>query len=391
MDNKLIITSHQNCICDFLIHDNDLEQLYIDSCDDIVGNMYIARIKNKVDNLNAAFIEYLPGKIAFLPLNHEQIKTYREGMDIPVQIVKAAVKTKDPVASTELSINGVYCVISEKEGKDPIAFSKKIPEEKRKEIHSHLKEDHDLMEKIEKHHFGVIIRTSARELPAYHVIKEEIKELLHTLKQITQIAPFRTAYTVLYKDAKNYLKQIYKFPIDKIEEIVTDRKEIYEELESSKLPFSIRFYEDEDYPIEKMYSLETKIEQIMNRQVYLKNGGTIVIDETEAMTVIDVNSSKNVRYKKPEQLAFETNMEAAEEIAKQLILRNLSGIIIIDFINMKKDKDVEELESCLKDKLKEDPIECDFVDFTKLGLAELTRKKISPPTHVVLQEHHFNS
>ena len=164
-------------------------------------------------------------------------------------------------------------------------------------------------------------------------------------------------------------------------EIVTDDPEIYDELKnaaSAELP--IRLYND-SYPLSALYNLETALDRALGKIVWLKSGGYLVIEPTEAMTVIDVNTGKNTDKKTPEDVYLKTNLEAASEIAFQLRLRNLSGIIIVDFIDMKEEEHNKELLQMFRQYLNQDPVKTTLVDMTALGLVEVTRKKIKQPLY----------
>jgi len=145
----------------------------------------------------------------------------------------------------------------------------------------------------------------------------------------------------------------------------------------------IRFYND-TFPLSKLYSIESKMEELFAKKVNLKSGANLIIEYTEAMTVIDVNTAKCITKKDKDSVIYKINLEAAQEIARQLRLRNLSGIIIVDFINIENEQYQAELIQELKKLLKQDSVPCNFVDITALGLVEITRKKIKKPVYEVI-------
>ena len=163
--------------------------------------------------------------------------------------------------------------------------------------------------------------------------------------------------------------------------------ELYKEVQSYLLEMQpediekLRLYEDKLLPLHKLYSLENHLKNALHERVWLKSGAYLVIQPTEALTVIDVNTGKCISKKKDEQGYLRINLEAAKEVAKQIRLRNLSGIILVDFINLKEESSMEELLGFLQKELKKDPIVTTFVDVTKLQLVEITRKKIRKPLH----------
>ena len=146
-----------------------------------------------------------------------------------------------------------------------------------------------------------------------------------------------------------------------------------------KLSEKLHFYEDKQLDLHKLYSIQVQLERALMKKIWLKSGANLLIESTEAMTVIDVNSSKNVKKKCPEEQHLQVNLEAAEEIAAQLRLRNISGIIIIDFIDMASAEDKELLLAAMRSFVKTDPVKTEVIDLTRLGLMELTRKKTRRP------------
>ena len=170
------------------------------------------------------------------------------------------------------------------------------------------------------------------------------------------------------------------------EEVVTDIQAVYEALQTSyKGTMPIRFYNDA-FPLSKLYSIETKMEELFAKKVHLKSGANLIIEYTEAMTVIDVNTAKCITKKDKDSLIYKINLEAAQEIARQLRLRNLSGIIIVDFINMEEESYNERLLDLLKVLAAKDRIPVNVVDMTGLKLVELTRKKVKKPLHEMIAE-----
>lgn len=385
MNSKLVITYYKNCIGDFLFSDGSLKQLYLDPDENIVGNIYVGAVKNIVKNLNAAFVEYAPGMRAFLPLNDKLTGSVKEGDLILIQIEKAAVKTKDPVATVQLSVSGFYSVISDRTGKEAVSYSRKISAERKAELKEYFDGRPEIKNALDDSGFAAVIRTSAGGPVSLDTIAEELLFSLKLMQNIKNNGRYRTPYSLLYRENRDYLKQICKWNAGEFDEVVTDVKEIYNECRKLPLSVDVRYYEDDSYPLRKLYSLDSKMEELLHKQVYLKSGGNIVIEATEALTVIDVNTGKNIKKRDPDTLAYETNREAAEEIAKQLILRNISGIVIVDYINMRKESFQEELISFIRNLCRKDSVECVYIDFTPLGLVEMTRKKVSPPLSEIMK------
>lgn len=206
-----------------------------------------------------------------------------------------------------------------------------------------------------------------------------IIELLHS-------ALHRSCFTCL-KEADSDLEAVFKhFSLDSIQnlEIITDRQDIYDRLVRTaegfiKIPASVRFYQDDMLSLSGLYSVDKKLDDALKRHVWLKSGAYLVIEPTEALTVIDVNSGKFESENDVEDAYLKINLEAAEEVARQLKLRNLSGIIIVDFINMRLPGNKKALLQYLKELVSRDRIPTNVVDITALGLVEITRKKINKP------------
>jgi ribonuclease G len=192
------------------------------------------------------------------------------------------------------------------------------------------------------------------------------------------------AHSLVYKPEKKYLSKIRDLNLNEFEKITTDDVIIFDQLSSyfqanipNDLP-KLTYYNDASYSLHKLHQINKKIQDIQNKMIYLKNGATLLIEQTEAMNVIDVNSGKAIKGTAKEETFYKVNIIAAKEIARQIRLRNLSGIIIIDFINMKEKGNIDKLIAFLSNLLKNDPVKTQFIDITKLGLIELTRKRISP-------------
>ena len=190
---------------------------------------------------------------------------------------------------------------------------------------------------------------------------------------------YKTRSSCLYREASFYLKYIRSLELSNFERIVTDLQSVYEEL----YPIygdKVELYSDDSYSLDKLLGISTKLLKANEKKVWLKSGGNLVIEPTEALTVIDVNTGKAVDGRRKKETTFyKINCEAAIEAARQIRMRNLSGIILIDFIDMKEQEHVEELMQLLRMKLSEDKVKTVLVDITKLGLVEITRMKKNPP------------
>lgn len=401
-DKKFIIIKKESKILSLLFHGGRLIQAGAeDEQKDILGNIYIGKVKNIADNIKAAFVETVPGLICFLPLNDvkDPILTNRiydgrlmAGDELAVQISREALKTKQPAVTTALSLSGKYCVVSLK--KPGISYSTKLSKKSRERIEAAIK-DFFLPVKtdgaktsgseIGAADFGVIIRTNASQLDDFSPLEKELNELSAQLLALTEHASHRTCHSLLYKKPSAYLTRLRDLYENQCDEIVTDNETIFHEITEYRqihpdfvLP-DIRLYQDSQLPLYKLYSVETRLAEALAKKVWLKSGGYLIIEPTEALTVIDVNTGKVTGKKDNEKTYFEINMEAAGEIARQLTLRNLSGIIIVDFINMKSPESRSQLMAYLGNLLKRDAIKTNLVDITALGLVEITRMKTNKP------------
>lgn len=364
---------------------NNKECLEI-SCDieeerSLIGNIYVGKVKNIVKNIDAAFVEIKKGVLCFLPLseaedavftNHKETSKLVVGDELLVQVLKDGIKTKAPVVSTNLNFTGRYFVFTTKR-KDELGISNKLNAEDRKRLQEYV-------QKKDAEPFGVIIRTNAKNA-SEEEMDSEYAYLKEVYEQVVKYGIHKTAFSLLMQDEAPYIKQLRNIRQDELDEIITDDKEIYEqayEFLKSHQPGDLdklRYYEDASYSLWKLYGLETVLDDATRTRVWLKSGGYLVIEPTEALTVIDVNTGKYDGSKNAEATFVKINQEAAVETAKQLRLRNISGIVIIDFIDMKTEADKLDVLSTLNNELKKDPVKATLVEMTKLNLAEVTRKK----------------
>lgn len=353
-----------------------------------IGTIYIGKVRNVVKNLNAAFVEYKPGVNGYYSMKDNRVHNFagggreerplKSGDEILVQVSRAAVKTKDAVLSGELNLTGRYTAVTLRGEK--FGISAKIKDKKWRDAFKEQWENSEIPD------CGIVIRTNAYGAEFSDVLAEAW-HLYEKLCRICRDAAFRTPHSVLYRPDSFAVSAVRDIRLTETEEVVTDIPEVFEELSTLGLSGSeepeglkLRFYND-SYPISALYHLEAALDRALGKTVWLKSGGYLVIEPTEAMTVIDVNTGKNIDKKSPEDTYFKTNMEAAAEIAAQLRLRNLSGIIIVDFIDMTGKNHNAELLNSFKKYLASDSVKTTLVDMTALGLVEVTRKKIKRPLY----------
>lgn len=393
---KVIITSLDGFRVTAEEENGRITGLFLENPDEesLVGKIYVGRVKHIVKNIRAAFVDI--GKSVMCYYSLEEWEKYpcfgrenqplREGDELLCQVEKDALKTKAPVVSTKLSLTGEYLVMMS--GKNGIHFSSRIKSQERKQELGRL-----LVSSGSESPYGVIIRTNGEKAPN-EVILAEKERLEGKLRQILSRWQTVKAGSLLYEPDPAFLTEIFNNRLSSLNEIITDDVSVYgvlcrkaadvhEKDPSLYLP-SLRFYED-SYSLSKLYNLEAVLERASKERVWLKSGGYLIIQPTEALVSIDVNTGKYDGKKSLEETFFKTNLEAAEEIALQLKLRNLSGIIIVDFIDMKENSHKEELLEAFRKALDKDSIKTTLLGFTRLNLVELTRKKIRKPLHEIIQ------
>lgn len=336
----------------------------------LIGSIINGRVDKRAENLNACFVRLSAQEYGYLPTSEIKAQT-----TLPVQIVKDGRGDKKYLLTRQLSIAGRYTVIF-KEADKPVLFSKRISSEGKQRILEELKDTEPLS-------YPVLFRANCGRADFFQV-SEEMRELSGIMDSILKLYDKRPDYSVLYSPKDELIRDLYDIEYDRLSEVITDSEEVYELVKREyhdSLPEEYRkrirltLYRDELLPLSGLVNLKAGLERARDKRVWLKSGSYIIIEQTEALVSIDVNSGKNEGKGLREDVILRINEEAAEEIARQLRLRNLSGIIIIDFINMKTRENNEKLIRSLKKALKTLETKAVFMDMTKLGLVELTRKR----------------
>lgn len=374
-----------------LFEDGKAMEIRCYEADSILGNVYRARVSNLSPNINAAFVDIKKGESCYLSMDDYHGEKLKVGDLVTVQVVRDKIKTKRYAVTTDISLQGDYAVTTLFA---PVGVSSKITDSARKKelktlMQNLLIAEQDAqfylaegnvaeIERIKKLTLGGIIRTQA-EHAEDAAITREIEGQARLLYSIMKKSEYATQYTCLYHTEIEYIKDIRRMHALQDVEIVTDIPEVTEAI--SEIPL----YTDE-YTLTLRYSLASLLEKTLSKRAYLKSGAYLVIEPTEAMTVIDVNSGKSIKGKNAEEQFLKINIEAAKEIARQLRLRNISGIVMIDFINMKEESHNHELMKNLAEYVRTDPVRTTVVDMTKLGLVELTRQKGKRALHEVFSE-----
>lgn len=349
----------------------------------ILGNIYVGKVQNIVKNIHAAFIEIADGIMCYYSLddkaepvftNPKKDSVMKIGDEVIVQVSKEGMKTKLPSVSSNLNFTGRYLVLTSQ--RKELGFSGKLNKEEKKRIREFL--EGEMPENA-----GIIVRTNARNAKKEEIL-EELKNLQTRYETLLKKGHSRVCFSLLEEHMPDYLQTLQNVYTQTLDEIVTDDPEVFQAVQNylncyGEYEIPLRFYEDKLLPLSKLYSLESVLERSLQERVWLKSGGFLVIQPTEAFVCIDVNTGKFSGKKEIQETFRKINLEAAKEIAWQLRLRNLSGIILIDFINMENQEDKKELLHTLQAYLNQDPIKGTVVDITPLNIVEVTRKKVRKP------------
>ncbi len=400
MENgKLIFTRYKSRKCALLIQGTRLTaaQFFPDSSGKIDA-VYIGKVRSISKNIAACFVEIADREICFLPmaearmpilLNRVYDGRILQGDELLVQVIRDAQKSKQASVTAHISLANEAFAVSI--GSDRTGYSGKLSKEQKEQV-SQLLETEGILQKGKLSmaintpsplSFVLVIRTYAafcneqELLDAYNNLAADFCTLLQT-------ASHRTCFSCLREPSAPWQtvfdRLVYPY---EYQEIVTDDKLLYRQLIpylAAKLPDKpLRLYEDTDFDLAKLYSLDSKMETALNARVWLKSGAYLVIEPTEALTVIDVNSGKYEAKGRTTEYFYQVNREAAEEIALQLRLRNISGIIVVDFINMNSSKMEQELLEYLRTLVRRDKQKTLVVDITPLGLVEITRRRECKP------------
>ena len=378
------------CTVAALSEENRIVEIRLESDQEksILGNIYTGQVENIASNIQAAFVQIEPGKRCYYPLVEAQRAVFsagrkgngplRPGDELLVQVSRDAMKGKLPALTSNLNFTGRYLVLTT--GDKKFGLSSKLSLEDRHRLSGWLREEAERPEK----EIGIIVRTNAADASKEEILKELewLKSRYH--KAVVQ-GRNRTCFSLVLETEPFYVAAVRDAYGRDLDEIITDVPEIGEMIQgyleeiSPELKEKLRFYQDKLLPLYKLYRVETALDAIQKEKVWLNSGGFLVIQQTEAFVSIDVNSGKYNGKKKMEETFRKINLEAAAEISRQLRLRNLSGIILIDFINMENPDHRDELFHVLQKLLRKDPIKSRAIDITPLHILEMTRKKVRRP------------
>ncbi len=417
------VTDHETRVA--LLEDGTIVELFIERSDDvdITGNIYKGKVQRVLPGMQAAFIDIGLNQAAFIYVDDiygeryfdleqridnngeeqpllsdfaetetEVLATRRripiedlltEGEEILVQVAKSPIGTKGARVTSYVSLPGRFLVLMPKS--DHIGISRRIENEversRLKEMVSKLRHEDEL---------GYIVRTAAEgiqeEKLAYEM--EFLKDLWGNIQKKYKRAP---AYSLLHQEITISLRAVRDLLTQEADRLIIDSRAGYDstleflDVFNPNLKDSVELYERSE-PIFDAYNLETDISRALKRKVWLKSGGYIVIEQTEALVAIDVNTGRYVGTHNLEETIVKTNLEAVKEIAYQIRLRDIGGIIIIDFIDMEKKSNQEKVYNALTDALKKDRSKTHVLPISEIGLVQMTRKRIRKPLNRMLCE-----
>ncbi|ACA54804.1 Rne/Rng family ribonuclease [Clostridium botulinum] len=354
-----------------LRENNHIKELFIeeDNKSPQVGEIYVGMVKNIIPAIKSAFVDIGWNKNAYLYLDKKFNNTHiKKGDYILVEVVKEDLNKKGPKVTNAITIPGRYTVLQILNNE--ITFSHKIKDEKIKaEIQNNIVKPKDV---------GILIRTEAINT-SIEDINNEIRRLYKIYSSLIEKSKYKMNTGVLFQNGGIVGKILRDKLNDNISKIYLNCREDYVYVseflkEYGENNIKLDIYEGERNLLD-YYAIEKEILSLRNKKVYLNCGGYIIIDKTEAMYVVDVNSGKNVKGNSMEKTIFTTNMEAADEICNQIILRNLNGIIVIDFIDMDNENLKEKVLDKLKQGLKRDKNKSVVYPFTELNLVQIARKR----------------
>jgi len=375
---RIIQTNLRNKDFIFLFDDDHKVSLIKNINKTMVDTIYKGKIDTINEGLRACFVTISSNERVFLSLDEFNGNIPKCGDEIIVQIKTDPLKTKLAQGTINLCIPGQYCVCHI--NGIGLTISRKLDPDIQKALLEELKKAN--ISELDNNKW--VIRTNSEFL-----LNDNIEPLVSEIKEFSRIADFinneakyRSIYSVIYRPTSEIVSIIGDIPYDEYDSIITDNEQYFNELTNSAVIANkkLQFHDDKYISLKNLHSLETYLDRALDKKVYLNSGGYLIIEPTEALTVIDVNSGKmEGRKKDSESYKLKVNKEAAIEISKQLKIRNISGIIMVDFINMTDDKNNKCLLDLMDKELKKDKTRCRLVDMTPLGIVEITRKKISAP------------
>jgi ribonuclease E len=396
---KLLINAEEPEECRIaLIEDGRVESFHVTTVvhEQTKGNIYKGRVTAIEPNLQAAFVDIGTGKNGFLPFNEIHPEYYasdkaaqkhwkdlniqeviRKGQEMLVQVVKEAAGTKGASVTTYLSLPGRFLVVMP--GSDSHGISRKLEDEEERAKLRTMMNSLNIPEGI-----GYIIRTASKDITKT-ALNKDLGYLLRLWNETKKRGQAVQSPALIYKDQNIIAKVLRDYYTPDIQEILVDTQESQKQvtdflklLPTKQRKTTVRLHQG-SRPIFNQYAVEDQIEQIYQPVVKLPSGGSIVINPTEALVAIDVNSGRTAKDKNFNETIFLANMEAAAELARQLRLRDLGGLIVVDFIDMRNARHIREVEKQVKASMKRDRAKVDISRISKFGLMQISRQKLGRP------------
>ena len=351
------------------------------------GSVFKATVSRIESSLDAAFVNFGSERHGFLPLKDlssefykkdkkgKSICTLEEGQEIVVQVTKEERGTKGAALTTQIGLAGRFLVLIPNSSRSG-GISRRISGEERDQIKN-------ILDKLNiPENMSAIVRTNGLGR-SVEELSLDLAYLLALWDEINNTIPNATSPSLIYRDDKLIVRVVRDYFKEDIEEILIDDKEIFNEAKEfieAVIPDhseKVKFY-DEEIPLFNRYQIESQIELAFQREISLNSGGSIVIDPTEAMTTIDVNSARSTKGKDIEETAFRTNLEAATEVARQLRLRDVGGLVVIDFIDMTNEDNQNKVESAFRKAIFSDRARVQVSNISRFGLLEISRQRLRP-------------
>jgi ribonuclease E len=358
-----------------------------DDVSQIHGNIYLGKVQNVLPGMEAAFVDIGTPKNAVLYRGDVQYDPedvvekgeariehlLRAGQTILCQVTKNPIGTKGARLTQEVSLPGRFVVLIP--NSTTYGISKRLADEERKRLRR-------ILDEVKPANHGLIVRTAAEGATAEE-LRRDVRRLLRQWESIESVAKRSKSPALLYREPDLAVRVIREEFNRNYRGVVIDDVALHAEVQEyvtsliPELADRVELYDNEALPIFERHHVHEQLHKALDRKVWLPSGGSIIIERTEALTVIDVNTGKNVGTSNLEETVFRNNLEAAEEIARQLRLRDVGGIIVIDFIDMEVKKNREEVLKAFKDALARDKTRTQVFDISDLGLVEMTRKRVS--------------
>ncbi|MCZ7526993.1 MAG: Rne/Rng family ribonuclease [Acidimicrobiia bacterium] len=355
----------------------------------IDGNVYLGRVQNVLPGMEAAFVDIgtpkngvlYRGDVAFDPSDVEESqprieRLLKNGQSILVQVTKNPIGHKGARLTQEVSLAGRFVVMIPGQPQT-YGISKRLPDDERKRLRR-------ILEDLRPADAGLIVRTAAEGATADE-LERDLRRLTSQWEQVSALARQSKPGRLVYKEPNLVLRVVREEFTKEYRGIVIDDRALYEEVRAyveamaPELADRIEYYDEseEHLPVFERHHVHEQLHKALDRKVWLPSGGSLVIERTEALTVIDVNTGKNVGKSNLEETVYQNNLEAAEEIARQLRLRDIGGIIVIDFIDMEVQQNRDDVLRVFRQALARDKTRTQVFEISELGLVEMTRKRIS--------------